>query len=222
LGGTKQRPDARECLSMVAGFAGVVLLTFSGSESSDGSYWIYAAFLLVATVIWAIGTVWTSKEQANDSLFLASSMQMIWGGSLNLCLSFFKGEMEMLPQIQVSGSSVLALGYLIVFGTILAFVSYNFLLKTTDASLVASHAYVNPLVALIAGAVFLGERLSYTQGWSVLFILAAVFFSLRIPQASKLKKGAQMTVTPSLTESDQVPIFRGFKQVDGGARLGDA
>ena len=178
IGGSGQQPGRREILSMIAGFAGVFLLTGLGAESSDSSNWIFTMFLMLATLSWAIGTVWTKKREDNTPIALVSSMQMIWGGGFSLVLSLLRGEWTDFSPSTVSASAASALFYLIVFGTIVAFISYNYLLKSTSDSVVASHAYVNPLVAMIAGVLVLGERFTVVEGVSALLIVSAVFISL--------------------------------------------
>jgi len=178
LSGTGDRPGRRELLSMVVGFAGVFLLTAYGAKSTGSSNWICGALLMLATISWAVGTVWTKRRCATTSIPLMSSMQMLWGGGFSFVISILRNEWADFDSSAVSGSSVLAVGYLIVFGTIIAFLSYNFLLKSADQSLLASHAYVNPLVAVLAGTVVMNETFSSIEAISTFLIIAAVFISV--------------------------------------------
>ncbi len=178
IGKVESRPKLIDFLSMIFGMLGVFLLTLFGAQSSGQSYWLFAALLLLATLAWAIGTVWTKKIATDTPVALGSSMQMLWGGGFSLVISLGKGELSGFSIETVSSNTVLALSYLTIFGTIVAFVSYNYLLKTTDTSLVASHAYINPLVAIGAGALILGESFSYFEWLSAMLIIAAVFISI--------------------------------------------
>jgi drug/metabolite transporter (DMT)-like permease len=185
IAGTGRQPGLREGLGMVAGFGGVFLLTGMGGSSGETPSWICSALLLFATLSWAIGTVWTSKSGAEGSLVMRSSLQMICGGVFSLIFGTFTGEWSGFNPSSVTGSAVAALAYLVFFGTILAFLSYNYLLRSTTVSIVASHAYVNPLVAMMAGVVVLGERFTIVEAASASLILSAVFVSLGNPRQSR-------------------------------------
>ncbi|CAM5657948.1 EamA family transporter [Streptomyces narbonensis] len=93
--------------------------------------------------------------------FTASAYEMIAGGLGGLSVAFVRGEQHGLDVTAVSGRSWAALAYLIVFGSLIAFTAYAWLLQAAPLSLVATYAYVNPVVAVALGALVLGEALSW-------------------------------------------------------------
>ncbi len=94
IGKVESRPKLIDFLSMIFGMLGVFLLTLFGAQSSGQSYWLFAALLLLATLAWAIGTVWTKKIATDTPVALGSSMQMLWGGGFSLVISLGKGELS--------------------------------------------------------------------------------------------------------------------------------
>jgi drug/metabolite transporter (DMT)-like permease len=87
-----------------------------------------------------------------------------------------------------SAASWLALGYLVLFGSIIAFSAYTYLLKTVRPAAATSYAYVNPVVAVLLGIVFAGEQVGAEEGWAMLVIIAAVVL-IGLPQWRRKRNG---------------------------------
>ena len=148
-----ERPKARELVGLSFGFAGIVVLNGGGGLSLRG---FDGLAVVLAPVAWALGSLW-SRRLPMPAGSMSAACQMILAGLLMFLVSFARGEQLHGP---VSGSAVAALAYLIVFGSLIAFSAYGFVLRTTRPLIATSYAYVNPLVALAIGAGLGGEQLS--------------------------------------------------------------
>ena len=103
------------------------------------------------------------------------SLQMLWGGAFNLIVAGSRNELVSFELERVSFESLTAMAYLIILGSIIAFLSYNYLLEKASTTIVASHAYINPVVAILVGALFLGERFSSPElGSSALIVISVI------------------------------------------------
>ncbi len=116
------------------------------------------AVLLIGTLLWAIGAVYSKHAVLPESSTLVAGMTLLCGGGALLCVSFL--SREELSFLSVSSRSVFSVLYLIVFGSIIALTAYFWLLKKTTPSKVSTHAYVNPVVAILVGWLAGGEFLS--------------------------------------------------------------
>jgi drug/metabolite transporter (DMT)-like permease len=146
-------PTRREWLGLGIGLAGVVLLNLEGDMRANP---LGALALLFATVSWAFGSVW-SRYLPMPKGMMGSAIEMLAGGVVLLGLGFVTGEqITTMP----GPRPILALLYLIVFGAIIAFTAYNFLLQRVRPSLATSYAYVNPVVAVALGVGLAGEQVT--------------------------------------------------------------
>lgn len=143
------RSSGREWIGLLLGFAGVVLLRLGGAITFNGA----ALILLAAPIAWAFGSAWMKKLPLPEGT-MATATQMITGGAAMLVLAAVTGErVHAMPSVR----SMLAIAYLTVFGSIVAFTAYNWLLRNVRPALATSYAYVNPIVALAIGAYLGGE-----------------------------------------------------------------
>jgi drug/metabolite transporter (DMT)-like permease len=148
-----ERPKTRELVGLGFGFAGIVVLNGGGGLSLRG---IDGLAILLAPIAWAVGSLWSRRLPMPAGL-MSTACQMILGGLLMFLVALARGERLHGP---VSGATFAAVGYLIVFGSLIAFSAYGFLLRATRPLIATSYAYVNPLVALVIGAALGGEQLS--------------------------------------------------------------
>lgn len=167
----RDRPTAITVLGVVVGFVGVALL-LSGGVS--GGHAISAVLVVVASLSWAIGSYATTRLPMPANPFAGSAVEMLAGGVGLLLIAVVTSEPRHLVLHAVSGRSWIALGYLVLFGSVLAFTCYVWVLGNAPVSTVSTYAYVNPAVAVLLGALVLGERLSLTELLGGLVILAAV------------------------------------------------
>jgi drug/metabolite transporter (DMT)-like permease len=168
----RQRPNLRVIAGMLLGFIGLVMLVRpSGSAGIDP---LGAAVLVTASLSWAWGSLYGQRAPFPDSPLAATGMQMLGGGTLLAIVSALTGEPARVTLSEVSLKSALSVGYLIVFGAIVAFTAYVWLMRVAPPVLVSTYAYVNPVVAVLLGWAFAGEPLTAGTLISAAVILAGV------------------------------------------------
>ncbi|MCA1564833.1 MAG: EamA family transporter [Acidobacteria bacterium] len=162
------RPNWKVALGLAVGFFGVWLLISgqdTGAAAQSGSAQLFGTIAVIAAALsWATGSLYGLRMPVPKSSFLTAGMQMFSGGSILLLVSLIAGEWSSFNISEVSSNSWLGLLYLIVFGSLIAFTAYSWLLKNTQPAMVATYAYVNPIIAvflgwLIAGESFTGQML---------------------------------------------------------------
>ena len=168
---------------LLLGLAGVALLSGvgggTGGVSAEG-----VAVILGAAAMWALGTIMAGRVTLPSSPALASGMQLMCGGVALLALAAAAGEFGSLRLGAVSARSWLALGYLIVVGSIVAFSAYGIAVRSLPTTTVATYAYVNPVIAVLLGALILNERLTPAMiGGGVLIVGAVILVVRRSPPA---------------------------------------
>jgi drug/metabolite transporter (DMT)-like permease len=152
------------------GFAGVaILLDPRGSVDAAGG-----AVLLVAAAGWSLGTLLTRGRELGLPPLAAAGMQMLCGGALLLLAAAAGGELLEVRLSELSATSISALAYLVVFGSLLAFSAYVWLVRNTSVSLVSTYAYVNPVVAVLLGSAFLDEDVTAQTVLAGGIVIAAV------------------------------------------------
>jgi drug/metabolite transporter (DMT)-like permease len=160
-------PSRGEWLGLVVGFAGVVWLNL-GSEVRGST--VGAIAVLVAPIAWAWGSIWSRSLKLPEP-FMSSAAQMLAGSAMALAVGLAIGErMHALPTLVPT----LAMLYLVLAGSILGFTAYVWLLHHVRPALATSYAYVNPPIAMLFGALLLGERFDAHGIGAMLVILAGV------------------------------------------------
>lgn len=163
---TGQKPSRLEWVGLLLGFVGVALLRASGQLDAEP---LMVLGLLLAPFCWALGSVWSKKLPLPKGA-MATAAEMLTGGSAMLVISLARSERWIVP----SARSSLAVAFLVVFGSIVAFSSYGFLLRSTRPAIATSYAYVNPVVALFLGVVLGGEHAGPMTWVAAAIILAGV------------------------------------------------
>jgi drug/metabolite transporter (DMT)-like permease len=156
-----ERPGWKVVLGLLVGFVGVYLLV--GEQLSAGTSHAQLAgvgLVLLAAFSWAAGSIYGLRSPVPKSAVLASGMQMLAGGALLLVLGTATGEWRGLRPGSFGLAAWLGWGYLVVFGSLVAFTAYSWLLKHAPPARVATYAYVNPVVAVLLGWAMLGEKLT--------------------------------------------------------------
>ena len=167
-----RHPSRLEWLGLGVGFAGVVWLNF-GSAMSASIPGMLA--LLVATLSWAFGSVW-SRDRDLAAPFMNTAAQMLCGGVMMGVLGLVLGErMHEVPSLRPT----LALLYLVTFGSIIAYSAYSWLLLHVRPALATSYAYVNPPIAVLLGMLTLGEHVDSRMVGAMAVILFGVFIITR-------------------------------------------
>lgn len=157
------------------GFGGVAFLVIPRGSSGEVDP-VGLAMLLVATTSWALGTFLAPRLRLPRDGLLSTALQQLAGGAVLVLAGAAVGEAAHLDASTYSRDSLLALAYLVVFGSLVAFTAYSWLLQHAPVSLVATYAYVNPVVAVLLGAVFLAEPITPSILLGAAIIVAAVAF----------------------------------------------
>ncbi|HVJ92456.1 MAG TPA: drug/metabolite exporter YedA [Labilithrix sp.] len=161
------RPTAREVIGLLAGFLGVAVLHRGESLSLHS---VDSMALVLAPIAWALGSI-LSRRLPLPAGSMAAAAQMLTGGAAMLAIAAMRGER---PLAAPTFSTVGALVYLVLFGSVLGFTAYAYLLRTTRPSIATSYAYVNPLVALALGALAGGERFTSEKLMACLLTIGGV------------------------------------------------
>lgn len=156
------------------GFCGVVILLFRGGGQSLPT--LPCVVVLAAGLAWSLGAVLTRAQPRPRSAALVAGAQMLLGGAVLLALSAATGEMHTWPVLSMRAG--MALVYLIVAGSLIGFTAYLWLLTRMSATRVASHAYVNPLVAVALGYFVAGEPLTPRMLFAAALVVTGVFLLL--------------------------------------------
>jgi drug/metabolite transporter (DMT)-like permease len=155
------RPRGGEIAGLVLGFGGVVLLVGSGHASGGPRVNpIGALALLGATLSWASGSLYSRHADVPSSPLLSTGMNMLAGGAVLLVAGTVTGEWAAFHPAAVTLRSALALAFLVVFGAIVGFTAYLWLLRNANLATVSTYAYVNPVVAVFLGWALAGEAIT--------------------------------------------------------------
>lgn len=161
---TRKRPNVKVLLGVLIGLGGVALLVSGGGlgQGSGTSFMrmVGTGVVVAAGFAWASGSVYANRNPINATTSLASGMQMLAGGSLLLLLGLGGGEFKRLNLAGASWVSISALLYLTLFGSLVAFTAYSWLLRNVTPALAATYAYVNPVVAVLLGWLIASEPLT--------------------------------------------------------------
>jgi drug/metabolite transporter (DMT)-like permease len=164
----KQWPAKNEWLGLLLGFIGIVLLNIHGDLRAHPAG---AVLLLLSAASWSFGSVLSLRLTLPSGGAMASALQMFSGGLVVLVVGFVTGEhVPTHPSVR----SIAALIYLAIFGSLLGYTAYTYLLKHVRPSLATSYSYVNPGLAVLLGVWFAGERITMTGIAAMLTILAGV------------------------------------------------
>lgn len=176
------RPGPRVIVGLILGFAGLAMLVgpweLGGSGRIDP---IGVAILGVGSFAWACGSIYSKHGHMPNSPLLGASMQGLTGGIILWLLGGLTGEVRAFQPTAVSTHSWIAVTYLVCFGSMIGFSSYMYLLKHSTATRVATYAFVNPVVALFLGWLFLHETISLRTILAGAVILVAVLLVITAP-----------------------------------------
>ena len=174
---SRTRPNGKVLLGVFIGMAGVGLLVGDGLKAGiTGSSISFVAVgvSLLASVAWAAGSVYASRYPIKASTSMASGMQMLGGGSLLLVLALAVGDPQRLNLAAASWVSIGAFFYLLVFGSLVGFTAYSYLLRNVSPARAATYAYVNPVVAVFLGWLLAGEPLTFRMLIAAAIIICSV------------------------------------------------
>jgi drug/metabolite transporter (DMT)-like permease len=180
-----QRLSALAVVGLVLGFVGLVVLI--DPASPRGVDLVGATFLVLAALSWAIGTLVARRPAVGlpDSALVTASMQMLAGGVVLGVAGAAGGELSQVDLGGASWRSVGGLAYLVVFGSIVAFSAYAWLLRNARVTIVATYAYVNPIVAVVLGWAFLGEAIDARTLLAGAIVVAGVALIVSAPSVPR-------------------------------------
>jgi len=167
-----KRPAALQWIGVAIGLVGVGLLVKPSGEGSVDPYG--AAVLMVGSLSWTVGSLFSRTARLATPASMASGMQMICGGVLMMAISVITGELASFEPAKVTVVSIFAWLYLIVFGSIIGFSTYMWLLSVASPAAVGTYAYVNPIVAVVLGVMVAGETLPPSATLAMVVITGSV------------------------------------------------
>ena len=172
------RPGTVAMVALLPGFIGVGIVAWHDIGAGRASLSAILA-LLLSSLSWAIGTVLSRNSSDEVSSTLLSGMQLSVGGIALFAVAMFLGETQNLAPGAISAQSLAAAVYLTLSGSVIGFVAYHWLLKNVATSLVATYTFVNPVIAVVLGAVFLDEPVTMTTvaGAALVVISVAAMWS---------------------------------------------
>ena len=186
LFGMSERPGLLTWTGLIGGFVGVGILIgpalrFSGTGESPHA-WIGITILLCSSLTWSAGSLYSRKTRISASPFLAAGQQMLCGGTLLFAAGMASGELSRFHPQQITTQSLLAFVYLVLIGGIIGYVSYAWLLRHCEPAKVATYAYINPIVAVVLGALFAHETLSVRTMVAASLIIGSVALVITVQQ----------------------------------------
>jgi drug/metabolite transporter (DMT)-like permease len=164
-------------IGLLIGFAGVLSL-FAGKSDihfSDNKMQLISFFVLVlGSISWASGTLYSKYKKTNGSNGMKASIQMMAAGLIAFATSISTGELHQFSWSNVSAEAIMAVAYLITFGSLIGYMSFVFLMSVRPPSIVGTYAYVNPVVAVFLGWMFAHEQITWHQIIALVIILTGV------------------------------------------------
>lgn len=171
----QQRFRWRVLLALAVGFCGVALMMF---KSGPRGYGVWPCVVILGgSAAWSLGAVLSRSLTLPKSRLVTAGAEMMLGGGLLLVLSLASGELHPFPAIPMKAA--LALVYLIVAGSLIGFTAFVWLLRRMPASVVSSHAYVNPVVAIALGYFMAGEEITVRTLLGAGLVVGSVVLTLR-------------------------------------------
>lgn len=171
--------DKRIIMGVILGFLGIILLFGTGLQKGqqDKTSWMQVigiAVILIGCMLWAIGSLYVKYQSETTNVTTSAGVQLLAAGLFSLLPSFFSNEWSGFEWAQVSTGGWLALWYLIIPGSVIAFMSYIYLLSVRPAAQAGTYAYINPVIAVLLGVLFANEAVNWIQITGLFTILLSV------------------------------------------------
>jgi len=183
--GMTPRPQPIVWFGLAGGFLGVAVLLgptlrFSGSGNSHPAIGI--SILLLSSFIWSAGSLYSRASKHTTSPFLGTAQQMFCGGFMMLLVGVFASEARHFHPGNIALLSLGAFAYLVLIGAIVGYTAYFWLLRHCDPAKVATYAYVNPIVAMLLGALFAHETVTLRTLLAAILIIGSVALIITVQQ----------------------------------------
>ena len=183
--GVGPRPTPIVWLGLAGGFAGVAILLAPAlhfSPDNTGHAATGILILLCSSFIWSAGSIYSRKTKSAAAPLLLAGQQMICGGALLTAAGLLTGEHHRFDAGKISLLSIGAFAYLVIIGALVGYTAYIFLLRHCAPAKVATYAYVNPIVAVLLGALFAGETLTGRTIVAAALIIGSVALVITVQQ----------------------------------------
>lgn len=199
------RPNLRVVLSLLLGLAGLSLLLHPGvSPNVDIGGCLLA---ICGSLCWSFGSIYSRNVELPKNPIMSTAAQMMCAGLVLGTISVFTGEPQHFHLGHITLKSALSVAYLILFGSIVAYSAYVWLIRIENPARVATYAYVNPVVALLLGWMFAGEHLSLSMLLPIGIILSSVVLVTRATGAQKNAKTELSTTDGGTPEEPRAPVL---------------
>jgi drug/metabolite transporter (DMT)-like permease len=174
----------KQIIGLILGFGGVALLFLPTSGRNELQMdTLGVVMILLSAIFWSIGAVYSRVAKLPKSSTLTAGLELLIGGVILCVVGGLLGEFKDFQMSAISMRSLLAVGYLVVFGSIVAFTAYVWLLTATTATRVATHTYVNPVIAVLLGWAFAGEQFTTEALIACAVIILSVYLMLESKRA---------------------------------------
>jgi drug/metabolite transporter (DMT)-like permease len=198
----QQKISLRSILGLGLGVAGVAMLTGVELTVKGSSLWGLMAVLL-GSLSWSFGVVISPRLKLPEDALGRTALPSLCGGAMLLIAAGVTGEFQQTRWASISLHSLFGLGYLITFGSVIAFTAYTWLLQRVPPTLVATHTYANPVVAVLLGWLFAHESLSLRVVLASVAILGAIVLIRRGEQAASAKVPESASRSAELQTSEK-------------------
>jgi drug/metabolite transporter (DMT)-like permease len=195
-----QRITFRAALALAVGLGGVIILVGDGTASGRITGVI---IVLGAAAAWGFGSVLSHRLAVPSHAMLAAAIEMLAGGVVLLAVGAASGESSRIQWSSVPATSWIALAYPIGPGSIIGFTAYGYALSHLPLTTVSTYAYVNPVVAVLAGVILLGEQFSWREGLGAVLVLASVIITLHRSRSTARPASVRDGETPPAAELRQ-------------------
>jgi drug/metabolite transporter (DMT)-like permease len=200
--GMSPRPTPIVWLALAGGFVGVGILfgpALHFASNSGRHPAIGISILLVSSFIWSAGSLYSRTAKHAASPFLTAAQQMLCGGALLLLAAITTGELRRLHPSSISTLSLASFVYLVIIGAVVGYTAYIWLLRHCEPAKVATYAYVNPIVAVLLGALFAGETLTMRMLIAAGLIIGSVALVIT---AQQLRARVEPPISAALEPAD--------------------
>lgn len=172
--GSKSKPPSKAVFGLLIGFSGVCIIFYEHLSDFINADFRFGIFLsLIATWSWALGTTYTKKKAEQFNPYFSLGLQMVTSGSSLLIISAATGNT--IPVTAIPWQSWLAIGYLVVFGSVISFIAYLYALQNLTTEQTSIYADINPIVAMLLGWLIFDEKLTIFIAVGGLIALAGVY-----------------------------------------------
>ena len=172
----RRKPTVGALGGIVLGLIGIAVLVWQPSNASDQPMLHIPGIIaiILASISWATGTVASKRIDLPRQPLLSTGIQMLCGGAMLLVVALLHGDLRGFQIASVTPTSWAALGYLVVFGSLIGFTAYIWLFKNADPFIASTYAYVNPIVALFLGWLIAGEQIGLNAIIAAIIIISSV------------------------------------------------